>query len=171
MTEAEPRELPRYSIQLRDAYLYEATVARRDARPGDDPAPSLNAGTSLPELQPDSNLFTQLISVAVAVPFNDGKAVLELKCAYNGVFASALDAKLTRQEIDLIAERTTTVLLWPYLRAGIGELARMTGVDVPQIPTLDVVRFLTPTKAPRKVSSPSKKATARKLPAPKSRTK
>ena len=71
---------------------------------------------------------------------NSRKGILELSCVYSGVFASS--GPLSQDEIDSMAERTTTVLLWPYLRAGVAEIARMTGVPIPQIPTLDVAGFL-----------------------------
>lgn len=141
MTEPEEVQLPAYSTQLRDAYLYEVTLTRRDRIAEDDSTPSLNASLGVPLLAKDSTSFSQLIAANVFVPFNDGKAILEMRCVYNGVFASS-GGPLSADDVKTLAERTTTVLLWPYLRAGMSEIARMTGVAIPRIPTLDVAGFL-----------------------------
>ena len=141
MTGPRSAELPRFSTQLLDAYLYEATVSRREKKAEDGAQPVLNATMAAPEVSPDSTSFSQLIGVTVAVPFNEGAAILEMKCVYNGVFASSL-GPMTPDQIKEMASRTTTVLLWPYLRAGVAQLGQMTAVPIPQIPTLDVATFM-----------------------------
>jgi preprotein translocase subunit SecB len=141
VTEPHSTDLPRFSTQLLDAYLYEANVSRRERKPEDDSQPTLNANINAPEPNPDSTSFSQLIGVTVVVPFRDGSAILEIRCTYNGVFGSS-SGPMSADQIKVIAERTTTVLLWPYLRAGVAEIGRMTAVPIPQIPTLDVANFL-----------------------------
>ncbi len=146
MNEPQDPALPLFSTQLRDAYLFEASIKRREKQPEDASAPTLNATLDPPRPGSDANSFSQMLRVAIGVPFNEGAALLELSCTYDGVFASST-TPLTQAEIDAMASRTTMVLLWPYLRAGVAELGRMTGIPVPPLPTLDVLSFSTEASA------------------------
>jgi hypothetical protein len=71
-----------------------------------------------------------------------GTHVVHLFCSVEGDFRST--SKITERRFESFREREAFVLLWPYLRASIGELARMLEIRMPPLPVLDVRRVVGP---------------------------
>ena len=136
VVEVEPARLPGFSLQLADAYLYQATVARVDdpaAKLGDQP--TLEIRRVSVSIQEEDRVLVVVIGAKVSVAFREGHR-LEVDCATAGHFRSQDPIK----EADgrEFADNSALVLIYPYLRANIGEIGRMTGLAIPALPTLDV---------------------------------
>ena len=153
--------LPVFGIRLRDAYLHEARVRRVVRRkPRATPTPTLS--TTLQEWGLDEARQTLIVIVSadVKVPYRSGEADLHLHAATLGEFASLEPIEV--EVADQFAKRDAVVLLFPYLRAFVGELGRMTGLGVPPLPTLDVTEFMAQAEPP----VPKAGAKARRSPHP-----
>jgi hypothetical protein len=61
-------------------------------------------------------------------------------CGIEGQFVS--EEPLPDDAFERFREREAFVLLWPYIRAAVGEITRMLGVLVPPLPTVDVRSIL-----------------------------
>lgn len=142
MTDArfEPIELPAGGVQMVDAYLHGVHLERRDRVEGDPPGPTLVvglAGQTDPEGQPPT--FAVILEAQIVAPFNDGRAIAELRCSVVGIFSV-----LQPETLDLgrFTSRESVVLIYPYLRASVGQIWRMSGIPMPPIPTLDTLSLL-----------------------------
>ncbi len=136
-----PDSVPAFSIQMIEAFVYEASVVRR-GRTADDPAePTLEAGPRAANRVEDQPRFNVLIGASISFPFGDGlAAVAELSFSVLGVFqyTGELDKELFR----VFPQREGLIMLWPYLRATAAQLGSMTGLPLPALPTLDVMATL-----------------------------
>jgi preprotein translocase subunit SecB len=145
--------LPAFHLQLVDAYLYHASVARvsNPSANTTDP-PTLEVRPESASTQEDDRVLVVVIGAKVGVAFREGHR-LEIDCATAGHFRS--ERPITEAEGREFTENSALVLIYPYLRAHVGELGRMSGIHVPPLPTLDVSASLT---AIREVRSPSPSA-------------
>ena len=147
-------DLPNYAVQLIDAYVLEARISRIPGPEG--PAatgPLAETAISEPSFTDDRKRLEQVLNGRVSVPYRDGQFMMVIECSILGTFISTepIDPKA-------FTGRETIVVLWPYLRASVGELGRMTGLPVPPLPTLDVLSVInarpldepTPDPQPRK---------------------
>jgi hypothetical protein len=66
--------------------------------------------------------------------------VASIDCAIDGTFES--EVPLNDDFVAEFINGGAKVILWPYLRAAVGEIARMAEVDAPPLPTLDVLGVL-----------------------------
>jgi preprotein translocase subunit SecB len=137
----EPQLVPNFAYQLVDVYLTDSRIERRTAEPDDPLQPTFETGLASEDGPKDGpeGAFVAHLHVVVKFRFRD-EAVITVAATTTGFF--------TREgslESDL-AERFKTidcaVLLWPYARANIGELGRMTNVGLPPLPTVDVRELL-----------------------------
>lgn len=145
--------LPSYDVQLADTYLLEAKLSRGPQIEGESVAgPTAQATISLPQYHDENRRAEQVLSVKLSFPYRNGELVLTVECAVIGVFLS--ETAITAEEF---SPREAMAVLWPYVRATVGELTRMTGLPVPPIPTLDVVRMMTATSAPPAVARPARR--------------
>jgi len=138
--EVEPAVLPAFPFQLADAYLYEATVARVEdpaAKMGDKPTLEIRRASI--SIQEEDLILVVVIGAKVGIVYRDGHR-LEIDCAAAGHFRSQDPIK--EPEGREFADHSALVLIYPYLRASVGELGRMTGIEVPVLPTLDVAGTL-----------------------------
>lgn len=161
--------IPQYRIRLAEAYLYEARV-RRSARrrPASSAKPTLKTSLAEWSVEDDGHTILVTIDAEVRMPYRGGASDLVLNASTLGQFRSP-DA-IEEDAAAAFAGSEAVVLLFPYLRAMVGEIGRLTGLGVPPLPTLDVVEFLeqqtaippraTDSGAPAKRARPSKKATA-----------
>jgi preprotein translocase subunit SecB len=140
----EPRDsvnVPGFSVQLREAYVYEVSVTRRERTESEEAEPSLQAGPGAFNRDDAQHRFSVLVGGDIQFPFGDGlKAVAQVKCSVLGVFTytGQPDEELLR----VFPSREGLIILWPYLRAAVAQVAGMTGLQLPPIPTLDVMATL-----------------------------
>ena len=136
----ETRMLPLFALQIADAYLYDSSVTRvptLDAKPGDNPSAEIYAHSW--HIQENDRVLVVVIGARASAPFREGQ-VLKVECTTAGHFRS--EVPLTRESVADFAAGTALLLIYPYLRANVGELARMTGISVPSLPTLDAAGVL-----------------------------
>lgn len=127
-------ELPIYPFQFVDAYLFEAAVKRvPNVAEGEGDQPTLGLSAVSAHVQEENRVLVATIGASVAVPFGSGNR-LEITCQTSGHFRSENPIESATAHSFL---PTAFVLIYPYLRAHVAELARMTGLAVPPLPTID----------------------------------
>ena len=162
---ADPERLgniPLSGVQMLDAYVHEVHLERRDRVDGDPPGLALEVGIA-GQTQPggESSVFAVILQAHVVAPFNEDRATADLRCSVTGVFRiddpSAVDQ-------GRFSSREAVVLIYPYLRASVGQVWRMSGITVPPMPTLDTVALLAAIDAMPGIepSPPSASVTPRK---------
>lgn len=127
-------ELPIYPFQFADAYLFDAAVSRvPNVAEGEGDQPTLQLSAVSAHVQEDGRVLVATIGASVAVPFGSGNR-LEIACQTSGHFRSEKPIEPAMADSFL---PTAFVLIYPYLRAHVSELARMTALAVPPLPTID----------------------------------
>jgi hypothetical protein len=127
-------ELPIYPFQFVDAYVFDAAVKRvPNVAEGEGDQPTLQLSAVSAHVQEDDRVLVATIGASVGVPFGSGNR-LEIACQTSGHFRSENPIEAATADSFL---PTAFVLIYPYLRAHIGELARMTALAVPTLPTID----------------------------------
>jgi preprotein translocase subunit SecB len=130
------RPVAEFGYQLVASYLFDCTVTRFDE---DYPErPTFETGL---ETQDRDELpgFLALLTVQAEFRIRVGaKCRIETKTA--GVFRRV--GELDPASDSQFRQLDCAVILWPYARATVGEIARMTGLDLPPLPTVDVRRTL-----------------------------
>jgi preprotein translocase subunit SecB len=127
-------ELPLAPIQLTDAYVYDASLTRRDIQPDVD--------VDLPKLGVLLKLVQQVAEDQVAIvleaqvegSFNDGRAVATLVVSTAGTFR-IVDAAAV--DLPSFVRREAVLLTYPYLRSHVGQIWRLAAIPMPPLPTLD----------------------------------
>ena len=136
-----PSQAPSFSVQMIDAHLYEASVGRRARTPEEPPEPTLQSGPRAVSRDDTKSQFSVLVGVDIGLPFGDELgAFAEIKFSVLGSFAYTGD--LNEELFQVFPGREAVLMLWPYLRAAAAQLAGMTGLPIPVLPTLDVVAAL-----------------------------
>jgi preprotein translocase subunit SecB len=125
--------LPIYPLQFVDAYLFDAAVRRVPNVAGASDEPALHLSAVSAHVQEEDRVLVATIGASVAVPYGSGNR-LEIACQTSGHFRSEGSIEAATADSFL---PTAFVLIYPYLRAHIGELARMTALAVPPLPTID----------------------------------
>jgi preprotein translocase subunit SecB len=135
-----PVELPFSGVQMLDAYMNEVHLERRVWVDGDPLGPTLDVRViSQESVEAAPEVFVVILEGHVVAPFNDGTATAELRCSISGVFrAATLDPAVMGR----FSAREAVVLIYPYLRASVGQVWRMTGIPMPPLPTLDTEMLL-----------------------------
>lgn len=127
-------ELPIYPFQFVDAYLFDAAVKRvPNVAEGEGDQPTLQLSAVSAHVQEDDRVLVATIGASVAVPFGSGNR-LEIACQTSGHFRS--ENPIEPATVDSFLP-TAFVLMYPYLRAHVSELAKMTALAVPPLPTID----------------------------------
>lgn len=132
--------IPLSGVQMLDAYVHEMHLERRDRVAGDPPGLALEVSIA-GQTEPDggSSVFAVILQAHVLAPFNEDRATADLRCSVTGIFRvddpSAVDQ-------GRFSSREAVVLIYPYLRASVGQVWRMTGITIPPMPTLDTVALL-----------------------------
>jgi preprotein translocase subunit SecB len=127
-------ELPIYPFQFADAYLLDAAVKRvPKVAEGEGDQPTLQLSAVSAHVQEDRRVLVATIGASVSVPFGSGNR-LEIACQTSGHFRSENPIEPAMADSFL---PTAFVLIYPYLRAHVSELARMTALAVPPLPTID----------------------------------
>ncbi len=150
--------LPLYDVQLRDAYMLDATVSRRPKEESDTDSPALDGSVRAVAIADDRKALDVGVGVNIHFPFNEGQYTLEVDCTINGRF-EASDAKPSGYW-EAFAYKEAIALIWPYLRSTAGELGRLTGLSVPILPTVDVMGLIGALAGLE--TEPKKKRSARK---------
>jgi len=136
-TEApEGRPVAEFGYQLVASYLFDCTVTRTDEDYPERPTFATGLETQDRDELPG---FLALLTVQAEFRIRVGaKCRIESKTA--GVFRRVGD--LDPESDSKFRQLDCAVILWPYARATVGEIARMTGLDLPPLPTVDVRRTL-----------------------------
>ena len=131
-------DVPQFGVELRQAFVYELGVSRRARTEADDDKPSLGVGPQAFSHDSDKNTLTVLIGGEIRFPFGeDAVAMADVKCSVFGVFS--YHGQMDPEVLRVFPTREGLIILWPYLRSGIAQIAGMTGLQLPPLPTLDVV--------------------------------
>ena len=149
---------PEFSVQLTEAYVYECSVTRRQRSPEESAEPGRVSGPRAVSREDGQPSFSVLMGAAVQLPFGEDLGfVAEFDVTVLGVFSYAgdLDDDLFR----VFPEREAVVILWPYLRAAAGHLGSLTALQLPILPTLDVLRALNATLRQESAPEDKKKPT------------
>jgi len=162
MPAADPR-LPEYPVQLVGARLYSAALIRRKPVETDSEGPGLDFAVRAHSVRPDLHGLSVLVGATVTVRLHS-EIVASIDCAIDGTFESAIP--LVDDFIAEFINGGAKVILWPYLRAAVGEIARMAEVDAPPLPTLDVLSALEVDQKPiaKPPASPATRATKPRTP-------
>jgi hypothetical protein len=129
-----------FDVQLVGATVHEIRTSRRRRKRTDSDKPIIESWLQ-PHLHagPEEGLFTVLAGADVTHVAGP-RQMATVHCSVMGFFSyrgAVSDEMLTRfQHVE------SMVLLWPYLRAAVAELARMMDTDLPPLPTLDVLKEL-----------------------------
>jgi preprotein translocase subunit SecB len=127
--------VPVFPYQLADVYLHSAEVARRTSTEVDQEQPTF--ATSLETSERDDGIQGFLASLSVRVEFKfRPEAVCAVSVLTTGLFVQV--ATLGADDDQRFRREDCAVLLWPYARANVAELVRMTGLTLPPLPTIDV---------------------------------
>jgi preprotein translocase subunit SecB len=133
--------VPADAYQLVDAYIWAASLTRRDHLPGDPVGPANLALGVLDRKRagdhPDRHIV--LVQAQLVAPFNENRATAELTCTTAGVFEIP-DESLV--DLDAFTVREAVILIYPYLRSHVGQLWRAAAIPIHPLPTLDVVATL-----------------------------
>lgn len=127
-----------FSIQLVEAYVHEMKVARRALDKDESAEPTVRLGTPSAAMQEDMLGFSVRWTANVTFPLSP-ELVVDLSCTVTGEFIS--ENAVSDELYDSFQNRESFILLWPYLRAYVGEIGRMVAVELPPLPTVDVRRF------------------------------
>lgn len=140
--------VPGFSVQLREAFVYELSITRRERVDTDTREASLQAGPGAHSRDDANHRFSLLVGGDIQFPYGDGtSAIAEVKCAVLGVFAYV--GEPNEDLLAVFPAREGLIILWPYLRAAVAQVAGMTGLQLPPVPTLDVMATLaTPEEPP-----------------------
>lgn len=137
---ADAQALPQYSVQLANAYMYEAEL-KRLGRPESAPdQPSLDVSVIGHQIDASAHEIHVVIQAKVDFPFQEGAALAQVTCSVLGQFRS--HAQLEPLFAEAFAQREAVLLLYPYLRSAVGELARMSFLEFPPLPTIDVLAMI-----------------------------
>lgn len=63
-----------------------------------------------------------------------------IRCVVTGYFS--YEGEVDPELLARFQHREAMVLLWPYVRAAVGEIGRMMDIELPPLPTLDVLEVL-----------------------------
>ena len=127
-----------YSIQMETAYLYELHVTRQPGK-GSPEGPHLEPSIVGHNLSPDGLTLSVLLRAKAGMTFREDVAAI-IDCTMLGVFRSThpIDATTAAE----FSVREGLVLLWPYLRTTIADIATRLQLPFPALPTLDVQQLL-----------------------------
>jgi hypothetical protein len=135
----EGSDVPTFSFQLVDAYLFDAFVERRSAVPEDPPDPRFKTHYQSHEW-PGVKGFIGRLTIEATYRFRD-EAICIVRTATQAHFVDQGDVEPDAAKE--FRERDCTVLIWPYARANVAEIVRMMNLSLPALPTVDVRRALT----------------------------
>jgi preprotein translocase subunit SecB len=136
--------VPAFPFQLVDAYLRACQVQRRDALADDPELPTFVTHLETRGREDPPGLDADL-TVTVTLRFRP-EASCVITATITGVFVKT--GELRDVDEQRFRGADCAVLLWPYARAHVGELARMTGLQLPPLPTIDVRETLRGAEAP-----------------------
>lgn len=168
-------ELPAADVQLVDAYLHETTLARHDASEVEQALehPTLEVGLKSITTNPETpHVFVAMFEILMVAPYNEARAIAELRVSAAAIFHIGSPEAT---DLPTFATREALLIAYPYLRAMVGQLWRMSGIDMPPIPTLNTLGAIGVMDAARKqleamttaTSGPDKRQRKQRAPAAK----
>jgi preprotein translocase subunit SecB len=138
----QPDLVPNFAFQLVDVYLHDCSITRREALDADPRQPTFETGLTSDDgaLGAPAGAFSAHLKVVINFRFRD-EAVITVAATTTGFFVR--EGSIDDQLVTRFKTLDCAVLLWPYARAHLGELGRMTNVGLPPLPTVDVRSLLT----------------------------
>ena len=127
-----------FPIQMANAYLHELHITRT-VEPIRSEGPTLDPSIVGHSLSPDGRTLTLLLRAKVRASFRP-EAFATIDCTMMGVFQA--EAPIDAARAGGFSVRVGLVLLWPYLRSTIADMAAHLQIDFPTLPTLDVTQLL-----------------------------
>jgi preprotein translocase subunit SecB len=127
-------EIPQFGYQLVDVYLHDCSVVRRELPAEGPERPTFATGIETRDREEPPG-FTAILTVEAKFRFRP-EAFCEVESRTAGVFVRV--GELAPEDDQRFREIDCAVLLWPYARATVGEIVRMTGLELPPLPTVDV---------------------------------
>jgi preprotein translocase subunit SecB len=128
-----------YGIQLGGAYLHQARVSRAAPVPEEKRQLTLDVQIHGIDIDRGGKRFAVVLAAVVAVPFRE-TALLNIECSVAGEFVA--EKRTRKATLEAFARREAVLLLWPYLRAMLGQLGSLTGIQVPPLPIVNVLAML-----------------------------
>lgn len=122
-------------LQFLESYVYEAHVTRELAKDAAPSQPQLRQEVAGHELSPDGLHITVLVRVVVTYKYRD-TAIATIDCVILGHFVSSTPVK--NEAAAEFAGGNAIVILWPYLRAAVAQLAVSMQVPFPPLPMIDI---------------------------------
>lgn len=128
----EKLQLRPYAIQLGAVYCVVARVERSDQVEDQATDQAVRIGST--PLEEDKRSFKCRLALDWVVPILSGE-MAHLEVTVQGQFASTDDISI--EDHAAFVSYTPLVMLWPYARAYVAELARMIGAELPPLPLID----------------------------------
>jgi|SRR4051794_37153743 len=143
-------DVPTYVIQLVSVRTYELHGARSRADPAEkyEPGrePNVNTGVRNSWLSDDRTRFRVLLGTEFTYQYSRAY-IVTIRCSVEGAFTST--AAITARRFASFREREALVLLWPYVRSAVTDIARLMEIRMAPLPLLDVRRVVGPRRKRR----------------------
>lgn len=128
-----------FDVQLVGVSVYDIRTRRRRRRRADADRPIVESWLQPHEpVAADEGVFTVLAGADVRYAVSD--QAVTIHCAVVGLFRH--EANVSEQLLARFQHRESLVLLWPYVRAAVGEIGHMMDLGLPPLPTLDVMALI-----------------------------
>ena len=139
-----------FDVQLVGVSVHEIRTGRRKRRRTDQERPVVESW-----LQPhsgaanDDGVFTVIAGVDVTYAVGDQAATI--RCGVVGLFRH--EAEVAPELLARFQHREAMILLWPYVRAAVGEIGHMMDLGLPPLPTLDVLALIDAAESEEQIDS------------------
>jgi preprotein translocase subunit SecB len=137
--------VPVFPYQLADVYVRSVEITRRASTEADPDQPTFVTSLETSEREDGVQGFLANLRVRVEFKFRP-EAMCDVSVVTTGLFVQL--SILTLESDQQFRREDCAVLLWPYARANMAELVRMTGLTLPPLPTIDVRTVLGVPSAP-----------------------
>lgn len=134
---------PAYEIQLSGVRVWELKAARpkRSTEESGSGAAAVDTGRASDWISDDRTSMRVLWRATVQYPYSPTR-VASIECTVEGRFTAT--APVPPRAFERFKDREAFVLLWPYLRAAVAQIAAMMEAKVPPLPTVDVRKVVGP---------------------------
>lgn len=152
-------DAPAYEIQLAGVRVWEVSGTRPVENDPELRDSSVDAARTSDWISDDRTSLRVRWRATVRYPYALTRVII-ISCTVEGRFTAT--APVPQRAFERFKDREAFVLLWPYLRASVAQVAAMMDAKVPPLPTVDVRKVV----GPRRRSAGSTRS-ALSRPAPK----
>lgn len=126
-----------FPFQMLDVRLYRICTEPRDIQSKDEVALPLQISLQSDDSPLNAEQFNLLLAFETVLPFTDDIEYFT-SIAIEGIFKAIVDVETIRPElIEQFKSRDSILLLWPYLRQTLQDIAIRMGIDVAPLPIID----------------------------------